>query len=159
MMRPALMMLGLSIACVGIAACGSPQATPEATASVSASTTTAPELPDGIPLPVGGSVIDGPNTSKESQATGWSAVALASPTADVASVSAELTQELQAAGWVDEVSPTADAGMSISATRTVGDTTSWLNVNVTPPLPEGGSAVTYRFATGQTPSLKGGGRA
>ncbi len=133
----------------GVVACGSEVPTTSETGVL------APTLPDGIPLPAGGSIVSGPNTSKRSDARGWSAVVLAAPDADVSAVTTSVSQQLQAQGWTDQVSPTEGAGASISATRTDGTTSSWLDVNVTPPLPGGGSAVTYRFATGDAPFGKG----
>lgn len=138
----------------GVVACGSNEAVSEAP---TASTTVpqVPALPDGVPLPTGGSVVSGPDTSKQSDARGWSAVVLAAPDADVSAVTASVRDQLQAQGWTAQVSAVEETGTSISATRTDGTTSSWLDVNVTPPLPGGGSAVTYRFATGDAPFGKG----
>jgi len=138
----------------GAAACGSA----EEAEVVQAPTVTAavPTLPDGIPLPVGASIASGPDSSKQAGARGWSAVVLAAPDADVSAITASISQQLQELGWTDQAVPTPDAGTSISATRSDGDTSSWLDVNITPPLPGGGSAVTYRFATGDALFGKGG---
>jgi hypothetical protein len=147
-MMPVGGLVGLGLlAVIGLTSCGTDTATTETAAPT---VTAAPTLPDGIPLPTGGSVVSGPDLSKQSGARGWSAVALARPDADVALISSTLGQELEAQGWVEHVSPANEAGVSITVTRTDGEKSSWLDVNVTPPLPGGGSAVTYRFATGDT---------
>jgi hypothetical protein len=138
----------------GVVACSSEEAVSQAP-TASAPETQSATLPDAIPLPVGGSIISGPDSSKQADARGWSAVVLAAPDADVSAVTTTLREQLQEQGWTEQASPTKGAGMSISATRTDGTTSSWLDVNVTPPLPGGGSAVTYRFATGDAPFGKG----
>lgn len=151
-MTPVGGLVGLSLlAVLGLTSCGTDTVRTE----TATPTVTAPTLPDGIPLPTGGSVVSGPDTSKQSGARGWSAVALARPEADVALISSTLGQALRAQGWVERVSPSSEAGVSITVTRTDGKKSSWLDVNVTSPLPGGGSAVTYRFATGDTLFGKG----
>ncbi|NQU36450.1 MAG: hypothetical protein HQ526_02500 [Actinobacteria bacterium] len=139
----------------GVVACGAEDANQVAPGATEATATQAPALPDGIPLPAGGSVVSGPESSKQADVRGWSAVALAAPDVDVSTISASLTRELEDQGWTEQVSPTEDDGTTISATRTDGTTSYWLDVNVTPPIPGGGSAVTYRFATGDAPFGKG----
>ncbi len=155
--KPSIAAALATLAMVALGACGSsndeivgqPQDAPVSQAPVVA-------LPDGIPLPQDGSILDQPDTHKEGDARGWSAVALASPEQDAQAVVGALNEQLTAAGWSEQVTGSDADGVTISAKRRTGGQAQWLAVTVTPPLPGGGSAVTYRYATGEDPFVKGG---
>lgn len=117
--------------------------TGKATAAPSSST----GLPDGVPLAPGArlasSVAPIPNAGDVS---GWTAVALTSEGTLVAETAAGLRQSLTGAGWTITVKGSERTGIGISAKSPANDPLRWLNISVTPAVPGGGPAVTYRFA-------------
>lgn len=113
--------------------------------------TVAPEaatgLPDGVPLATGAALASSvAPIANSGDVSGWTAVTVTPEGTPVAETAAGLGESLTSAGWTITVEGSAKAGFGISARSPANDPLRWLNISVTPALPGGGPAVTYRFA-------------
>lgn len=115
--------------------------------SVSAPNVTATALPDGVPLVAGAELAADPKQNSSGQVSGWSAVALAPAEKSTKAVASELAGLLTSAGW-SVTSKNSGGSVIIDARRSSGTQTQWLAATVTAPVPQGGPAISYRFATG-----------
>lgn len=145
-----------SVVAAGLVACTATNnsqdgSSPRPTDAATASSTVAPEVPDGlpddVPLAAGAklasSVTPIPSAGK---VTGWTAVALTPVGTPVAETAAGLRQRLTKSGWAVTVDGSERTGIGISAKSPAVNPLRWLNISVTPALPDGGPALTYRFA-------------
>lgn len=110
-------------------------------------------LPDSIPLPTDAQLAEASKNFSSAHANGWTAVAVTPSGTGLSSIAGQLTQSLQTAGWATKVTGSDQDGYVIAGTRKVGGGPTWLNINVTTPIPGSGPAVTYRYAVGQVPTV------
>lgn len=120
---------------------------PKNDVSISAPNATATALPDGVPIVAGAELAADPKQNSSGQVSGWSAVALAPAEKPTKSVATELAGMLTNAGWRVTSRNSGDS-VIIDAQRISGTQNQWLAITVTAPVPQGGPAISYRFATG-----------
>ncbi len=149
---------GTTITIAGCSASSEVQEAPSATLSASRQAT----LPDGIPVLPGASLAQDITRMPAEQGTsGWTAVAILPRSTTAGAAVNDLQAALTTSGWPAPRIKRADGATTLSYQSPASNPMRYLVATVTPPLPGGGYAVTYRYvkvaqALTTTPSRSGG---
>lgn len=108
------------------------------------------QLPDGVPLIDEAQLAAEPRTTSDGAVTGWSAVALLPPSVTQASATNAVATALRQSGWT-VATRSVQGTQLVTARRSAGVNSAWLNVTVTAQVPSGGHALSYRYVSGPQP--------